>query len=95
LDRDFEWDPDKAARNLLKHDISFPEAAGVFDDPKAMIMQDSRFNYGERRDRIVGKLGDDRMVAVIYTERSGLYRLLSARKANSRERREYDSRQSP
>jgi uncharacterized protein len=48
INEDFEWDDDKAASNLLKHRVSFDEAADAFDDENAVEIDDPG-NYGERR----------------------------------------------
>ncbi len=92
MDREFDWDPIKAEQNLLKHGISFLEAIQVFADIQAVIEPDTRFDYGEERFLRVGRIADGRLVGVIYTERTGKYRLISARRASRRERREYGSR---
>lgn len=92
MEREFDWDPKKAEQNQLKHGISFTQALQVFADPRAFIEPDVRFDYGEKRLLIVGQIIDGRLISVIYTERSGLFRLISARRASRRERREYDSR---
>lgn len=38
----FEWDPEKAARNLAKHGVSFAEASTAFDDPLSVMITDPR-----------------------------------------------------
>jgi len=88
VERRFDWDPNKAARNLEKHGISFVVAANVFDDPDVLITPDDRFNYGEVRKKATGRVGVS-MLTVIYTEREGLTRLISARKARKDEREKY------
>jgi uncharacterized DUF497 family protein len=40
VEGDFEWDSEKAAANLVKHGVSFPEAATVFADPLAVYLDD-------------------------------------------------------
>lgn len=85
----FEWNAQKASANLAKHGVSFETARRVFDDPFAVDIEDRSANYGEVRRRIVG-LGDGLVLTVIYTERSEVIRLISARKATRAERKEYD-----
>ncbi|MBN3899668.1 MAG: BrnT family toxin [Nostoc sp. NOS(2021)] len=46
---EFEWNPDKAALNLEKHSISFPEAATVFNDPLSVTFPDPDHSIGESR----------------------------------------------
>ena len=51
----FEWNPGKAAANLLQHGVSFEEVATVFQDPLAKIHDDPDHSATERRDIIVGQ----------------------------------------
>jgi uncharacterized DUF497 family protein len=92
LDRDLDWDPAKAEQNLLKHGIRFPNAIRVFADPNALIDPDRRFNDGEERNRIVGWIEGEGFIAVIYTERGGVTRIISAKRASRSERRKYRTR---
>jgi uncharacterized DUF497 family protein len=45
----FEWDPDKAARNLAKHGVSFEEASTAFGDPLSVTIDDPKHSVGEHR----------------------------------------------
>ncbi|CUX17091.1 conserved hypothetical protein [Agrobacterium deltaense Zutra 3/1] len=85
----FEWNAHKASANLAKHGVSFETARNVFDDPFAVDIEDRSANYGEVRRRIVG-LGSGLVLTMIYTERSEVIRIISARKATRAERKEYD-----
>lgn len=85
----FEWNAHKASANLAKHGVSFETARNVFDDPFAVDIEDRSANYGEVRRRIVG-LGSGLVLTVIYTERSEVIRIISARKATRAEHKEYD-----
>ncbi len=88
----FSWDISKYKSNLKKHGISFDLAITVFDDPQALIAPDAKHSTStEIREWIVG-LSDQGVLVVIFTKRmSGrLYRLISARKANKRERKLYE-----
>ena len=85
----FEWNAHKASANLAKHVVSFETARRVFDDPFAVDIEDRSANYGEVRRRIVW-LGNGLVLTVIYTERSEVIRIISARKATRAERKEYD-----
>jgi uncharacterized DUF497 family protein len=51
---EFEWDPRKAAANLVKHKVSFEEAATVFGDPFGRIMSDPRHSLREERFALLG-----------------------------------------
>ena len=84
---EFEWDPAKAASNLAKHGIEFTAAVEVFDDPDVYITPDPR-PYGEARFQAIGIVKGE-LALVVYTLRAGVYRIISARKANRRERKTY------
>ena len=88
---EFEWDEAKAKRNLAKHGVRFDGALHVFDDPDVVLMETFRANDQEDRFKAVGKIGD-RMFTVIFTQRTGAIRLISARRANAGEEREYAHR---
>jgi uncharacterized DUF497 family protein len=85
----FEWDPRKALSNLGKHGVSFEEAATVFGDPLGLIVSDPRHSIEEERLVLLGLSRERRLLAVMFTERNEAIRLISARQATSRERRDY------
>ena len=91
---DFEWDTQKAAENLRKHGVGFPEAIRIFHDPHRIEREDTRTSYGETRMQVIGLVGV-RVLVVIYTPRADRIRIISARKANQRERRAYDTSKAP
>jgi len=84
-----EWDERKARQNIAKHGVPFEYAARVFLDSHRMDAEDARRDYGEERRLTLGKI-EGRPYAVAYTVRGKIVRLISARKANVRERRKYD-----
>jgi uncharacterized DUF497 family protein len=84
----FEWDPRKAATNLAKHGVSFEEASTVFGDPLAVTIPDPLHSAGEARFVTSGQSSNGRLVVVIHTDRE-VVRIISARRATPRERREY------
>lgn len=84
----FEWDPNKADANLREHDVSFEEAATAFQDPAANIHDDPDHPSLERRDILVGHSLAGRLLVVSFTDRGGSIRLISARRATRRERRD-------
>ena len=86
----FEWDPTKAARNLQKHGVSFQEAETVFGDPLGRITNDPRHSIDEDRFVLLGQSAKLRMLAVMFADRGETIRLISAREATSRERRDYE-----
>jgi uncharacterized protein len=87
----FEWDPDKASRNVLKHGVGFEEARTVFGDPLAAIFDDVEHALDESREIIIGCSTADRLLLVSFVERrDGVVRVISARTATRRERTEYE-----
>ena len=82
----FEWNENKNISNVEKHGISFKIASRVFDDKKYITFSDNRDNYYESREVIIGKVKNELLVTVIYTERDESIRIISARKANKTER---------
>lgn len=85
----FEWDARKAAQNIAKHGVPFEFAARVFLDPLRLDAEDRRRDYGEHRRLTLGRV-EGRLYVIAYTPRGRMIRLISARKANARERRQYD-----
>ena len=78
-----EWDENKRRLNLANHGVDFRDLDGLrwFD---ALVFEDVRRNYGERRWIAMAPWGR-RLHVVVYVERNGQRRYISARKANSRE----------
>ena len=87
-----EWDKNKNISNKEKHKISFETAQYVFLDPAAPRVFD-RIIDNEERWHIIGSILDIIIVLVVYTERNGNTRIISARKANKRERILYHGNQ--
>ena len=90
----FTWDPAKSAVNLLKHKVSFAEAASVFADSRALEGADIKHSHSEERRFIVGLSDQGRVLTVIYTIRRHLsgnqtIRVISARQASRKERKAY------
>ena len=86
----FEWDPDKAARNVEKHGVSFEEAVTVFYDPLATTFPDPDHSLGEARFITVGYSAHGRVLVVAHAERGDIIRIISARLATAREIRQYE-----
>jgi hypothetical protein len=87
---EFEWDPRKAAGNLAKHRVSFEEAATVFGDALGRIVGDPRHSAAEERWVLLGTSRQNRLLAVMYTERAETVRIISARQATRPEKRDYE-----
>lgn len=84
---EFEWDTDKAEKNLRKHGINFAEATSVLKDEAAITIYEEH----PREDRYVtiGMSDLGKLLVVVYTLRHNRVRLISARKTNKRERQQY------
>ena len=90
----FEWDARKAASNLRKRGVSFDEATSVFGDTLSITIPDQDHSHSERRfiDLGVSHLGH--LLVVAFNERGDRIRIISARPATRRERRDYEERTS-
>ena len=84
---EFEWDAMKNHRNIEKHGIDFANAVRIFENPTFEVV-DNRRDYGETRVVAMGTV-DEIILYVLYTTRGGIRRIISARRANRRERRTY------
>ena len=86
---ELEWDAEKAARNLRKHGVSFEDAVLIFYDSGRLETYDGREDYGEDRWATIG-FAYPAVLYVVYTVRGeDTIRLISARKANADERKQY------
>lgn len=85
----FEWDPKKAASNAKKHGVTFDEAMTVFNDFTAITFDDPDHSVEEDRFLTIGTSSKNRVLFISHTDRSGSLRIISARKADKREREEY------
>ena len=86
---DFEWDPNKAARNLQKHGVPFEEAATVFRDDLSITVPDPDHSLEDERFITVGVSSQHRLVMVAHSERGDLIRIIIARALTPRGRRQY------
>jgi len=84
---DYEWDPAKARSNLRKHGVDFADAVSVFPDDYALTIPDD--DPSEERFVTIGMDALGRILVVIYTWRGRRIRIISARKADSYERKQY------
>ena len=87
---EFEWDPEKAARNLDKHKVSFSEAATVFGDPLSVTVPDPDHSEGEDRYITIGMSDSNRLLMVAHTERGDRIRIISARGLTRAERQAHE-----
>ena len=90
----FEWDPDKNKQNQRKHGVTFEEAESVFLDEHGLFMSDPDHSEHEDRFILLGLSSGLRSLVVCHCYRAGedVVRIISARKANPSERRQYNRR---
>jgi uncharacterized protein len=84
----FDWDEAKAESNRLKHGVPFAYATRLFLDARAIHFDVSRPGDGEVRRKAVGMI-EGRIFTMVYTEREGVIRIISARRCNAQEARRY------
>ncbi|MEC9346262.1 MAG: BrnT family toxin [Pseudomonadota bacterium] len=85
---EFEWDEAKNAANLVKHGISFEEAATIFEGP--VLTDIDNGPYDEIREKSFGMIGGIVVACVVHTDRNGRTRIISARKATKSERNHFN-----
>lgn len=90
MNSEFEWDPGKADANIVKHGVTFEEAASVFFDPLSITIKDPKHSVEEARFIIVGHSILQRILVVVHADRDGKIRLISARPATAAEKRSYE-----
>lgn len=83
----YEWDPKKSASNLRKHGIDFADAIYALEDDLALTLEDD--HPDEQRFITIGADALARVLVVVYTFRGETIRIISAREATPRERRQY------
>ena len=88
---EFEWDRAKAGANLKKHGVPFDEAVTVFYDPLAATFNDADHSIGEPRLITIGYSSRGRLLVVSHAERGHGIRIVSARLANARERKNHEA----
>jgi uncharacterized DUF497 family protein len=87
---DFEWDDVKSESNERKHGVPFTEAMTVFGDPLSVTGYDPRHADDEARFLTMGTSVDGRLLVVSHTDRCDTVRIISARLATRRERKDYE-----
>ena len=90
----FEWDPAKNASNRRKHGVTFEEAKSAFADEQGLVLDDPEHAELEERFILLGMSSSLRILVVChcYRRANSTIRIISARKANRSEQRQYDSR---
>ncbi|MCL2773276.1 MAG: BrnT family toxin [Oscillospiraceae bacterium] len=87
----FDWDINKNLSNIEKHGVPFKEAATVFRDTAAVVIDDTEHSQNEERFKIIGHSGNLRLLMVChcYREDNSIIRIISARKATKIEQNQY------
>ena len=88
---EFEWDSDKAASNLVKHDVSFHEASTVFGDPLSFTFPDPDHSVDESRYITIGESTQRRLLIISHADRAQRIRIISAREVTRQERKIYEN----
>jgi uncharacterized protein len=87
----FDWDENKNLSNYRKHGVWFEEAQTIWADEYAIEFYDSEHSSVEDRYIRIGHSTSSALLLVIFCERNGdTIRIVSARKATSKERKEYE-----
>jgi len=89
---DFTWDPKKSELNLKKHKVSFEEAVTVFYDSLAKMAHDPDHSDDEERFIIIGHSQKENLLFIvhIYKESTETIRIISARKAKNKEKKDFE-----
>ena len=87
----FEWNREKARKDLKKHKVSFDEAMTVFYDPLSAIFDDPDHLVDEQRLITVGCSSRGRLLVISHAERGKAIRIISARTATAHERKRHES----
>ena len=85
----FEWAPEKAGKNVEKHQVSFEEAATVFDDPMFITFIDDEHSIDEERYITIGLSRRGRLLILAHADRKDHIRIISARLATKKEEQFY------
>ena len=89
----FEWNSTKAKTNVQKHTVSFEEAATVFGDENSITIDDIYHSLNEKREVTIGKSANSRVLVVVHTNRGKYLRIISARKASKKEKKQYEEQE--
>lgn len=87
------YDPAKNIRNIAERGISF-DLALQLDWASALVVEDLRKAYSERRFQVLGLIGDQ-LHMLVFTPRPGCLHVISLRRANKRERARHDAAKDP
>ena len=88
---EFEWDEGNIDKNYKKHGVTPNETEEVFLDEQVIIVADIDHSQHEKRDIAIGQTLTKKMLCIVFTSRKEKIRIISARSANKKERRIYES----
>jgi len=86
----FEWDTHKGRKNEETHGVSFDEASTAFRDTLSLTIHDPLHSDEEDRFILIGNSTSNHLLVVVHTERGETIRIISARKATKKERKQYE-----
>ena len=86
----FEWDKNNIDKSYQKHGITLNEAEEIFLDEDILLLEDIKHSQQEERFKAIGKIAKGRILFLVFTIRGNQIRIISARVANKKERRQYE-----
>ena len=87
----FDWDEGNIDKNWQRHEVTSKECEGIFFSEPLITFEDIKHSKSEKRFGVIGQTEKGRILQVIYIVRGGKIRIISARDANRRERKYYES----
>ncbi len=88
----FEWDKGNIDKIYAKHRITIREAEESFLDENLLLIEDIKHSQKEERFIVIGKTFKEKVLFVAFTQRNNKIRIISARMANIKERRQYEEK---
>ncbi len=88
----FEWDRGNIDKSYQKHGISPKQSEEIFLDKELKVLKDTGHSQKEVRYIALGKTFEKKILFVVFVTRKNKIRIISARKANKKERRKYESK---
>lgn len=88
----FEWDKGNFDKSYQKHGITPNETEEVFLDKELLLLEDIKHSQQEERFEVIGKITKGSILFLAFTVRRNKIRIISARKANKKERRQYEQK---
>jgi uncharacterized protein len=86
----FQWDSGNKSKNIIKHNVQNWECEQVFFNHPLLVLDDREHSAIEKRWAALGKTDSDRLLIIVFTKRSSLLRVISARDMDHRERKYYE-----